>query len=237
MHLLWLLKLMLAHLISDFMIQPAEWVRDRQLKHFRSIKLYIHSFITAIVALLFIGWHYWPFALLILISHFLIDAWKSFKPGGFRFFLIDQLLHAFIIILCWLCAFFSPAGIFKIVNLLGQNKVFWVILSSVVFLTIPCSIIIGEMTRKWSEQLPDNSGLLKAGKWIGILERLMILIFLIHGQYGAMGLLIAAKGLLRFNEKDRKEEKTEYLLIGSLLSLGVAIVTSVLVNKILANID
>lgn len=236
MHLLWLLKLFLAHLITDFMIQPASWVRDRQFKHFRSVKLYLHSFITAIVALLFMGWQYWAFALLILVSHFLVDAWKSFKPALFKYFLIDQLLHSVIILLCWLLAFFDRTEVFSIIRTLGQNRPFWVILSSVVFLTIPSSIIIGEMTKKWSEQLPDNSGLLKAGKWIGILERLMILIFLIHGQYGAMGLLIAAKGLLRFNEKDRKEEKTEYLLIGSLLSLGVAIVTSVVVNRILSDI-
>lgn len=36
---------------------------------------------------------------------------------------------------------------------------------------------------------------------------------LLQDQYAAIGLLITAKGLLRFSEKDRQEEKTEYVLI------------------------
>ncbi len=37
------------------------------------------------------------------------------------------------------------------------------------------------------------------------------------GQFSAISLLIAAKGIIRFNEKDRPEVKTEYLVIGTLL--------------------
>ncbi len=65
---------------------------------------------------------------------------------------------------------------------------------------------------------------------VGIVERIIILIFVLQNQYSAIGLLIAAKGIIRFNEKDRQEIKTEYLVIGTLLSMGIAIVTGLLIK-------
>lgn len=78
-------------------------------------------------------------------------------------------------------------------------------------------------------------GLTNAGKWIGIAERLILLTLLLQGQYAAMGLLMTAKGLLRFSEKDRQEEKTEYVLIGTLISVVFALITGILVNYLLAS--
>jgi hypothetical protein len=52
----------------------------------------------------------------------------------------------------------------------------------------------------------------------------------LQGQYSAIGLLVTAKGIIRFSEKDRQEIKTEYLVIGTLLSIGVAILTGLAVK-------
>jgi hypothetical protein len=30
----WLIKLLLAHLLTDFVLQPNSWVKDRKEKHF-----------------------------------------------------------------------------------------------------------------------------------------------------------------------------------------------------------
>lgn len=43
-----------------------------------------------------------------------------------------------------------------------------------------------------------------------------------------IGLLVTAKGIIRFGERDRPEIKTEYLVIGTLLSIGIAIATGLL---------
>ncbi len=88
------------------------------------------------------------------------------------------------------------------------------------------------MTRQWSDQLPGREGLQNAGKWIGILEG--SLIFLLQDQYSVIGLLITAKGLLRFSEKDRQEAKTEYVLIGSLISILCSLLTGMVVKAIIA---
>jgi hypothetical protein len=49
------------------------------------------------------------------------------------------------------------------------------------------------------------------------------------GTYEALGFLIAAKSLLRFQETDTK--RTEYVLIGTLLSFGVAVLLGVIINS------
>ena len=67
-----------------------------------------------------------------------------------------------------------------------------------------------------------NEDLQKAGRIIGTLERILFFIFIINDHYDAAGFLIAAKSILRY--KETETAKTEYLLIGSLLSFLIALV-------------
>src|SRR5216110_2479713 len=101
----WLTKLVLAHLITDFILQPVSWVDDRTAKHFRSGKLYLHGLITGLMALLIIGWQYWLVALIILISHTLIDGWKSYQKNTATYFIADQFFHLLVIATCWYFTF------------------------------------------------------------------------------------------------------------------------------------
>ena len=59
------------------------------------------------------------------------------------------------------------------------------------------------------------------GRVIGVLERLMTFFFVINGAYGALGFLIAAKGMTRFKQLDDREF-AEYFLIGTFLSIILA---------------
>ena len=81
----------------------------------------------------------------------------------------------------------------------------------------------------------DHKSLPDAGKYIGIIERLFVLIFIILGRWEAIGLLITAKSVFRFNDlKENNNRKlTEYILIGTLLSFGIAIVTGIIYTKTL----
>jgi len=90
------------------------------------------------------------------------------------------------------------------------------------------------LTKKWRDKINDVNleSLSNAGKWIGIIERIIVLILVLHDQYEAIGLLVAAKSIVRFNEKDRQEIKTEYLVIGTLLSIGIAIITGVAIKPL-----
>jgi Protein of unknown function (DUF3307) len=232
---LWLIKLVLAHLVTDFLLQPSSWVQDRQRRHFASGKLYLHVLVTALVAYIFIGWQYWPVALIILVTHFLIDGWKSYRPQRARYFLIDQSLHLAVIAGCWLMTFRGADPFERLGRLLNTDAHGWIVLAGFVFVTSPAGILIGQLTSQWSRKIddPENS-LANAGKWIGIVERIIVVILVLQNQYSAIGLLITAKGIIRFNEKDRQEVKTEYLVIGTLMSIGIAILTGLAVKTLTA---
>ena len=75
----------------------------------------------------------------------------------------------------------------------------------------------------------DNTGdLPNAGKLIGNVERFLSLLFVLLGQYEAVGFIIAAKSILRFAEGDKA--KSEYVLIGTLLSFSIAIFVGVAIK-------
>jgi hypothetical protein len=206
-------------------------VEQRNQKHFASAKLYLHVLVTAGLAYLFIGWRYWAVALVILITHFLIDVWKSYRPRVVLYFVLDQLLHLGVIVGCWLVTFQYWDIWDDLRGRLDTDRRFWIVLAAFVFVTAPAGILIGELTKRWSGKIndPENS-LVDAGKWIGIAERIIVLVLVLQGQYSAIGLLVTAKGIIRFSEKDRQEIKTEYLVIGTLLSIGIAILTGLAVK-------
>jgi hypothetical protein len=61
------------------------------------------------------------------------------------------------------------------------------------------------------------------GRAIGVLERAMGLTLVLIGQYGALGLVVAAKSLARFKALEDREF-AEYFLVGTLASLLLALV-------------
>jgi hypothetical protein len=230
----WLTKLLLSHLLTDFVLQPSAWITERNRKHFASGKLYLHALVTAVVAYIFIGWQYWVVATILLVTHFIIDGWKSYRPQRAEYFLIDQLLHLLVIAGCWLLTFGDGDLFGKIGHWINADTHHWIVLTAFVFVTTPSGILIGQLTERWSLRIEDpGNSLVNAGKWIGIAERVIVLILVLVNQYSAIGLLVTAKGIIRFSEKDRQEIKTEYLVIGTLLSIGIAIVTGMVV-KLLA---
>lgn len=227
---IWLTKLILSHLLTDFILQPKSWVNERNSKHFASPKLYLHGLITATLAFIFTGFQYWLVALIILVTHILIDGWKSYQKPTVIYFLIDQFLHLLVICWCWYFSFLNWNEITVLWQQVNQDLSTWKTLTAFVFLTAPAGILIGQLTKQWRDKLPEAENLANAGKWIGMTERTIILIFVLYNQYSAIGLLVAAKGIIRFNEKDRQEIKTEYLVIGTLMSINIAVATGLLVK-------
>ena len=67
----------------------------------------------------------------------------------------------------------------------------------------------------------------RTGRVIGFLERIFVVLFILMGQYTAIGFVLAAKGVVRYPEFGNRNF-AEYILIGTLLSvlmaMGVAFV-------------
>lgn len=76
----------------------------------------------------------------------------------------------------------------------------------------------------------DIAGLPRGGAHIGMLERGLILTFILIGQPEGIGFMLAAKSVLRFSDRSARTH-TEYVIIGTLASFGwsilVALVTRV----------
>jgi hypothetical protein len=66
----------------------------------------------------------------------------------------------------------------------------------------------------------------RVGATIGVLERLLIVTFVLAGAEAAVGFVIAAKTIARFRQLDDRDF-AEYYLLGTLASVSVAIVTAI----------
>lgn len=78
-----------------------------------------------------------------------------------------------------------------------------------------------------------HGDLINAGRLIGITERILALILLFLGEFEAIGFIIAAKSILRYDNED--SAKTEYVLIGTMLSFGMAILTYAVIMYVIKN--
>jgi len=67
------------------------------------------------------------------------------------------------------------------------------------------------------------------GRVIGFLERVFYFVFILLNQYAAIGFLLTAKGVTRFQEFNKNRTFAEYVLIGTLLSALLAMVSGYIV--------
>jgi hypothetical protein len=150
-----------------------------------------------------------------------------------RAFVADQLGHLLIILLCWM-PLMDVAWIAAITHWAGHAEIVWPLVGyGIVIGLFPRLIALA--TRHWRNDMPsDREPLEKAGRWIGIIERVLVLTFVLIGEWSAVGFLLAAKSVLRFGDlRDARDKgQTEYVLIGTLLSFGLTILTGLLVREL-----
>ena len=66
----------------------------------------------------------------------------------------------------------------------------------------------------------------KAEEYIGTVERIIMLIFIYINQYSAIGLVLTAKSIARYERITKEEHFAEYYLLGTLISTLIAIIVS-----------
>lgn len=226
-----LLLQLIAHTISDFYLQTSKSCADKAKNGFKSLKLYIHALITFVCAwLLSFSFNFWWMALIIAATHLLVDAMKSYASKCNYIFFIDQLVHLIVIVaICYLWNCNLPDCVSS------MEEKYIALLLGVLICVKPSNIIIKEIFKaanikvnKGSDDDNTEGDLPNAGKLIGVVERLLSFVFVLLGQYEAVGFILAAKSLLRFAEGDKA--KSEYVLIGTLLSFSIAIFVGVAIK-------
>jgi hypothetical protein len=230
-----LVKLILAHLLGDFLLQPDSWVKAKKKKKLTAYQLYLHILIHfALIMLLVFDLTFWKWAVILAMVHLVIDVIKLYavkEKTQRQYFFIDQGAHFLLIFSIWLI---YQGNTFPLQNLQYDNILLWI--TAVYALTTPTSMAIVFFISKWSPQTgADNEDSLEeAGKYIGMLERLFVFAFVISGHWEAIGFLLAAKSIFRFGDlKESKDRKlTEYVLIGTLVSFGIAMLIGVIYLKL-----
>lgn len=226
-----LLLQFIAHLCLDYFFQTDTLAKQKNAIGFKSPFLYWHALTCFILSWLFsLQLSFVWGAAVITITHFLMDGFKlhlnnSRLLGRYAYF-IDQAVHLVIMVLVVL-SFNKWHGINPSINIALHLKYLLIITAYLVCLK-PANIFIKEVFRATEVQVSSDNEMPNAGKVIGVLERILALTFIIVSQYSAVGFLIAAKSILRYRNDETL--KTEYVLIGTMLSFGIAVIAGIIIN-------
>ena len=248
-----LICLLAAHFLADFVFQSDA---DAPRKG-RSLILIKHAFIVAATSYLICGiWALWQIPLVIFLTHGLIDYIKAtIKEENAFAFILDQAVHlaiitALVIIIVGtkIIPIHKPSTFW--VELLGKEFLEFLILISGLAVSIKAGgILIGLAVKPFTDELQKEQertgtegavrrGFESGAKIIGYLERSLIFLFMLTGQPGGIGFLIAAKSIFRFGEiRDRQNRlEAEYIIIGTLMSFGYGILIAYMTQFFLGEV-
>jgi len=231
------LKLLLAHILGDFVLQPSFLVAKRKQN---VLYLLLHVLVHAAVLLVLFASElttFWVAILFIVMAHLAIDSlkiWIEKKNNSFpgTLFVVDQLLHLSVLVAIVVYIYGIPqdfiAALYSTQNLMYLLSFLTITVVSPIFLRVFFSRwnVESEMSTKKKETLID------AGMMIGIIERLIIVLFIQVGFLSGIGFLLAAKSIFRFGDlRNTKDTKfTEYVLLGTFASFLIAIVVGYLLR-------
>ena len=192
-----LLRLLSAHLLADFFLQSDKLCKAKNESGKKGVIAQLaHAFIHALSAyILLADWKNWIIPLVIFVSHLIIDVLKSRLHGkGTVAFLCDQSVHILVIILLWWWLYADNTQAYGWLASMISSKQLWAAIVAYLIITKPASVLISKFIKNWT---PSNNmqgqGMPRAGEWIGYIERVLILTFVITGNIEAVGFLLAAK--------------------------------------------
>lgn len=249
-----LLALTTAHFLADFTFQTPTMVRRKREPQW----FVAHIVIVTVLALLLSGSLDPRVWLVIGVTHAAMDFIKVRLMGdGLRPFLIDQGVHLAVIVGVtlwrpdtvadgWIGTLATP------VQLLVYQAM--VIVAALAVTVKAGGILVAKTLEHIARPSPkasdvvapavdsavgdkteaDARGLPGGGETIGALERALILLFLLIGQPEGIGLMLAAKSVLRFSDRNARAH-TEYVIIGTMLSFGWALLTGVIARAALTH--
>jgi hypothetical protein len=248
------LSLYLGHLLTDFVFQTHSLVQRK--KHGKFLANFWHGVVHYLAAIIVMGFlvpasifsrrtHFVIFGLTVL--HLVIDLAKStlirkhVVVDGFWAYTFDQIAHLITVIAAALLL--SPTVSFIEVTFLidkARNIPNRILVTAVVYVAVVFGggylirfLTKGLMDRAEKDTASTNEEQLQnAGLYIGWLERFLVLTALLLHAPTFVGLILTAKSIARYPEF-RSESFAEYFLIGTLLSISMALLAGVLLSKLI----
>lgn len=228
--------MLLAHIVADYVFQGdglARWKSERLSG------VVVHGgIVLAVTWLLSLpytrGW--WPYALLIGLTHTLIDALRT-RAGqvssqtALVLFLLDQALHLAITLAALsLSGYLALGQIVEAVVRRAQDVRLVTFLIGYVFITMPAWIIVRFLVRGLVAN-PEAEALLSTDKYVGILERGLITTLVILGQFFLIP-LVAVPRLVLDGPRVRKSGLASGYVAELLTSAAVAIAVGLALRQV-----
>ena len=238
MNTILLLRLLSAHLLADFFLQNDKLCKAKTEDGRKAVIAQLtHALVHAVCAyILLADWQNWIIPSVIFISHFIVDVVKSrLRGNGTIAFLCDQLIHVLIIFLLWWWQYADCSQVCDWFANIVSSKQLWLVIVAYLLITKPASVLISKFIKNWTPSSNMQAqGMPRAGEWIGYIERVLILTFVISGNIEAVGFLLAAKSVFRFGDLNKAKEIkiTEYVLLGTLASFTIALLIAFTLSSI-----
>lgn len=235
------LKLLLVHIVGDFVLQTKSLIVKRKKNIFYLLlHVLIHAVLLCVVFLPNIQ-DWWFSIAAISAAHLAIDSLKilgerKWPTRPITLFVMDQLLHLVVILAIVFATYGFPYEYLTV--FLSEKFLLYTIAFLLVAVVSP--IFLRIFFSKWDKehvfQAKKTETLLDAGWLIGIMERLIIVFFIQVGFMEGIGFLLAAKSIFRFGDlTNAKNTKfTEYVLMGTFASFFIAIVVGYALQLVLA---
>jgi hypothetical protein len=239
-----LLTLLTAHLAGDYLLQSSRMAAQKHRAGALGLHALAHGALLAVVGLTEpASVRLWLALLAVLAAHTAIDAWTIRKaPRNLRLLVLDQSLHLMSLLAA---VFFAgpaqAAGALRGVTDAARQHDVWVLVCGALVAVPAGATVVGRWVQPFREALTGESrerqqGLEQAGKWIGMLERLLVFAAVLGHVESLIGFVIAAKAVLRLPEarETHSRQLAEYYLVGSLASLAWALLTAFAVRGVLS---
>jgi hypothetical protein len=226
--LLWLVRLLLAHLAADFLLQTRRMVEN---KGWFTRWMGAHIGIVVLTALIFSS--SWKASLLIGFIHWITDGLKTessrrWKNGGLLLFTGDQIIHILSILFVWQL----PGMDFSAPLLPWPDLQSSCVLLGYGFVTGPVFYII-QYALNQNRAGQTGSTLRDENKRIGQYERMAVLTLAWFGQFIALSILMAARiWYLQKNESDAANR--EHRLLAAVMGFTFALLSGILLQQALS---
>lgn len=239
------LSLLLAgHLLGDFVLQSGRMASSKQrplilLGHLGAI-----GFAHALLFAPFASWTGATVVVAVTAAHGLIDWLKprlyparaaaaAATDRALEVLFVDQLAHlASLAGVYWLFRNDLGLALRLPVTMVPVVQDAAVLFSLYLFNVFTGAVIVRDTLRRFSLADDMEHGIPGSGAFIGKLERLLLAALVLFGEWGAAGLVLAAKSIARFRELQSRRF-SEYYLIGTLTSVLIAVLSAWLAARLL----
>lgn len=204
----------LAHLVGDFVLQwdaLARW-KSRAWRGVAAHGVLVWLVTWAIAALFDPGW--WPWALLIGVTHTLIDMaplWLAGRVPAFTRLVADQAAHSLVILVALAASGYLPASdiTYRLASVARDQRL-QVVLLGYTFLTMPAWILVEfGVYGLVAGTAPDLAH--APNKYVGSLERTLITTCVLTGQFLLVPLVAAPRLVFEGAQVLGSQRTTVYL--------------------------